>query len=64
MNTEEEQFGIERLKSYVTQHVNSNAHDILEGIFEEVSEFGNRSAWEDDVTLLIVKRSPDDGRIH
>ncbi|MFQ5750636.1 MAG: PP2C family protein-serine/threonine phosphatase [bacterium] len=55
-NQNEEPYNIQRLKHLVVQNQEKDADEILNLIFEEVYEFGNRSNWEDDSTLVIIKR--------
>jgi sigma-B regulation protein RsbU (phosphoserine phosphatase) len=62
-NARDEQYGIERLKAYVKESRDLNAEELIEGIFDDANNFGNRSSWEDDATLLVVKRSSKDQRV-
>jgi serine phosphatase RsbU (regulator of sigma subunit) len=55
-NQDEETFSIARLKQLVSKHQKKSAQKILDLIFEEVYEFGNRRKWEDDSTVMVVKR--------
>jgi sigma-B regulation protein RsbU (phosphoserine phosphatase) len=55
-NRQEENFGIARLKELVAKNQNKSAQEILELIFNTVYEFGNRAKWEDDATVVVVKR--------
>ncbi|MDZ7343967.1 MAG: PP2C family protein-serine/threonine phosphatase [candidate division KSB1 bacterium] len=52
----EENFGIARLKALVVKNQNKSAQEILNLIFDTVYEFGNRTKWEDDATVVVVKR--------
>ncbi|MFQ5754368.1 MAG: PP2C family protein-serine/threonine phosphatase [bacterium] len=58
-NQNEESYSIERLKNLVVQNQNKNAQEIQNLIFEDVFEYGNRSKWEDDSTLIVIKRVGD-----
>ncbi len=50
------QFGLERLKALAIQHQEKSAPEILQAIFDAVFEFGEGEKWEDDATLVVVKR--------
>ncbi|MGH7601725.1 MAG: PP2C family protein-serine/threonine phosphatase [bacterium] len=56
LNSTEENFSIDRLKALVVRHQSQSASEILDLIFEEVYAFGNRAKWEDDATVVVVKR--------
>ncbi len=56
VNSEGEQFGTTRLKELVSEHRSATAEEIVRVVFERVFEFGNRRPWEDDATLVVVKR--------
>ncbi|MFQ5823793.1 MAG: PP2C family protein-serine/threonine phosphatase [bacterium] len=58
-NQNEETYSIEHLKNLVVQNQHKNAQEIQNLIFEDVFEFGNRSKWEDDSTLVVIKRVGD-----
>jgi serine phosphatase RsbU (regulator of sigma subunit) len=58
-NQNEEPYSIDRLKKLVIQNQNKTAQEIQNLIFEDVFEFGNRSKWEDDTTLIVIKRMGD-----
>lgn len=51
-----EQFGLERLQKLVITMQESSAKEILDTIFKSVFEFGDRSSWSDDATLVVIKR--------
>ena len=57
-NGKKEQFGIDRLKGLAMQHQNESPRDLVDLIFDEVFAFGEDKAWEDDATLVIIKRAP------
>ena len=50
------QFGLERLKAMAIQHQEKSASEIRDAIFNAVFEFGEGEKWEDDATLVVVKR--------
>ena len=51
-----EMFGLERLQDLVGLHYERDADEILQIVFETVYEFGKPAKWDDDATLLVVKR--------
>lgn len=55
-NPQEEPYSIKRLKKLVMKYQKLSAQEILENIFEDVYEFGNRNKWEDDSSVIVVKR--------
>ena len=55
-NSDEEEYGLERLKKLVKKNKKKSAKEIADIIFKTVYEFGSSVNWEDDVTLVIVKR--------
>jgi sigma-B regulation protein RsbU (phosphoserine phosphatase) len=56
-NLKEELFGIDRIKNLAIKHRHKSAQEIVNLIFEAAYEWGNRLKWDDDVTLLIIKRT-------
>jgi sigma-B regulation protein RsbU (phosphoserine phosphatase) len=56
-NSEGENFSIARLKQLVKQNQHQTAQEILDSIFATVFEFGNRAKWEDDATVVVIKRA-------
>ncbi len=55
-NQDEELFNIDRLKELVIANQEKSAEDIVDLIYKAVFEFGNRMKWDDDSTMVIVKR--------
>lgn len=51
-----ENFSIDRLKQLVLEHQYENADALLQLVFENVYRFGAGQPWEDDVTLVVIKR--------
>ncbi len=49
-------FGEERLKNLLLKTKNKNVHEILEKIFVEADEFGEDQKWDDDATIIVMKR--------
>lgn len=52
-----QQFSIARLKELAKAHQAKSAPEILEIIFNAVYEYGEGASWEDDATLVVVKRA-------
>jgi sigma-B regulation protein RsbU (phosphoserine phosphatase) len=50
------EFDIKRLKEVITKNKNMDAEEILNTIFQTVYEFGNMKKWEDDATVVVIKR--------
>jgi len=59
-NHEEEPFGIERLKQIVKENQEKTAEEIVGLIYKTAFEFGHQSKWEDDTTVVILKRLSGD----
>jgi sigma-B regulation protein RsbU (phosphoserine phosphatase) len=55
---EHEEFGTERLIRIASEHAHRPARDLLAAILTEVRDFGAGEPWEDDATLLVVRRLP------
>jgi hypothetical protein len=53
----DERFGMERLIELIKQHRLKSSREICEQIFQSVHEFGLLSAWEDDATVVVIKRT-------
>jgi sigma-B regulation protein RsbU (phosphoserine phosphatase) len=53
---EGEFFGEERLKAAVKEAAAGRAAEILDHVFKACSEFSRRRSWEDDATLVVVRR--------
>jgi len=49
-------FGEERLKKIVETHAGATAEAVLEAIFSSALAFGKERPWEDDATLVVVRR--------
>jgi sigma-B regulation protein RsbU (phosphoserine phosphatase) len=50
------EFGLTRLKKVVLENQQSEAKEIVEIIFKTVFEYDNSKKWDDDVTVVVVKR--------
>lgn len=55
-NRRSELFGVERIKSVVNENLNKSADDIMKVIFKSAFEFGKNKKWEDDATVMVIKR--------
>ncbi len=53
-----EEFGRESLIAVICQNRQKNAAEIIEEIFSAVKEFGNNRPYEDDVSVMVIKRLP------
>src|SRR4030095_8884458 len=53
---EHEEFGLDRLEELVFQHQAESATAILDVLHRTITAFGNPSKFEDDLTLVIIKR--------
>jgi len=51
-----ENFSIERLQQITSENIDKSATDILNILFETAFEFGDNQPWEDDVTIVVIKR--------
>jgi phosphoserine phosphatase RsbU/P len=55
-NRRSELFENERLKSVIRENSNENADTLLFRIFEAANSFGKGKKWEDDATVLVIKK--------
>jgi sigma-B regulation protein RsbU (phosphoserine phosphatase) len=55
-NPQDEQYGIARLKNIVSDNRNLSPKEIVHAVFENVFDFGDRQGWDDDATLVVVRR--------
>jgi sigma-B regulation protein RsbU (phosphoserine phosphatase) len=53
-------FGTETLKRVVLEKSHTGAQGILEGIFQSSFEHGQGRPWEDDATIVVVRRLPNE----
>lgn len=56
LNRGDDQYGILRLKKLVIRNQNKTAQEILDLIFDTVFQYGNGAKWEDDATVVVIKR--------
>jgi sigma-B regulation protein RsbU (phosphoserine phosphatase) len=57
INPDEEQFGLERLETFVDEHEREPAEDQAEGLIESIGKFSQSASPFDDLTLIVVKRA-------
>jgi len=50
-------FGVERLRALVRETQGESAQAILDRLFEASNGWGDKRPWEDDATIVVVKRS-------
>jgi len=55
-NSKEENFDITRLKELVMENQDKSADEIGKLVFKNVYDFGGRTPWEDDATLVVMKK--------
>jgi serine phosphatase RsbU (regulator of sigma subunit) len=56
MNSEEEEFGVERLRQIFIDRPPSSAREANEAILEAVKHFADGHPQSDDVTCLVLRR--------
>jgi len=54
-NVHQEFFGLERVKATVLQNANETAQDIIDALFAELRQFCQRTSFDDDITVMILK---------
>jgi sigma-B regulation protein RsbU (phosphoserine phosphatase) len=54
------EYGQERLVDVVQGSMDGTADDILHAVMGDVTTFGNGQSWEDDVTVMVIRRLPAD----
>jgi len=55
----EDQFGMKRFKELVVKNKDKSAKEIVNAVFSAVYDFGGRTSWEDDATMIVMKRLAD-----
>lgn len=55
-NGNEEFFTVERVKQIVREHQTMGASELIEVIFEGADKFGGGAKWDDDATLMVIKK--------
>lgn len=59
LNSEEEEFGEERLEALIRQHTTLPAQELADRILETINDFAAEQELSDDATLVVVKRAGD-----
>ena len=55
-NSSGEMFGLERLQKLIQDHHEKNVTELLDIIFDTVCRYGEPAKWDDDATILVIKR--------
>jgi len=55
-NLYKEEFGLDRLKDVVVKNQRKTSKEILDEIFNSAKKFGNSDKWDDDATVIVIKR--------
>ena len=55
-NEDDEEFGLARLEKLIVQHQQKSAPKILEVIYQTIFAFDNQARWQDDVTVVVIKK--------
>jgi sigma-B regulation protein RsbU (phosphoserine phosphatase) len=54
-NSQDEEFGEERLKDYLKNHRDDPVQEIIDGIIDDVRRFQGSAPQSDDITLVVVR---------
>ena len=57
-NEEGSDFGHERLKTFLGEHANQNATDIVAGLYQVVDRYMNNQEQHDDLTVVVIQGGP------
>lgn len=57
LNPEKVQFGTERLTRLLRDHMDMPAESLVRTIMDEAVSFGKKAEWDDDATVIVIKRS-------
>ncbi len=57
MNSEREEFGIDRLKESIIKNKNKSAGEILKSVLEDVDAFAGKQPQHDDTTVIVLKKA-------
>jgi phosphoserine phosphatase RsbU/P len=52
-----EEFGLTRLQELVIRHQQESVSAILKVIYQTIFAFGDQSRWQDDVTVVVIKKA-------
>jgi len=55
-NIESKMFGYEGVYDVVRNNIDKDANTIMMAIYDAANAFGNYKKWEDDATVVIIKR--------
>ncbi len=58
-NKDGQDYGLERLTKIIIKNQNHSATEIRDSIFSDAHFFGGNKKWDDDVTLVVIKRLLD-----
>jgi serine phosphatase RsbU (regulator of sigma subunit) len=47
---------LNRLKNLIKQNKHKSANEILDVILNEANVFGKSKKWEDDATIIVIKK--------
>jgi sigma-B regulation protein RsbU (phosphoserine phosphatase) len=61
LNNDDEEFGLPRLTKLVVQHQQKSAQEIVDVIHQTVFDFGSQAKWQDDFTVVVVKKQGFNG---
>lgn len=56
-NYKQEEFGLNGIKDVIKSNINKSAAEIINAIFEASFKFGGSRKWEDDATIVVVKKT-------
>ena len=56
LDEKDQHFGIDRLKKLVKKNIDLSAEGLVNLIFNAVYDYGGRTQWEDDATVVVIKR--------
>jgi sigma-B regulation protein RsbU (phosphoserine phosphatase) len=56
LSNDEEEFGLPRLAALIVQHQQKSAKGIVDVIQQTVFDFGSQAKWQDDFTVVVVKK--------
>lgn len=56
LNAENEQFGQERIENIIMKNHDKNSTQIMLALKESLKEFTGTREWDDDLTILVLKR--------
>lgn len=62
-NKERKDYGLERLTKIIIKNQNLSAIDIRDSIFSDADLFGGNKKWDDDVTIVVIKRLLDQQKL-